>query len=196
MARTARTLAPGLVANVILPRQRVGSRAGHDDFHHAFVIVFVMPGRAQLLDRLVKLHADAAAHADHHRLAFHRGVTRFPMLHQIFGHERDAFVRPDHCFQLRPLPPQTFLGGFLRVFRHFFKVRVNLRTLLRFQINLRQPRLVISRHGRLVFLRLQDVVNVNDHGARQRERIKDVLDSGAPSFNLLQPWNSHLPTNR
>ena len=32
----------------------------------------------------------------------------------------------------------------------------------------RTPR-VMDRHGGLVFLRLQDVVNLNDHGARQRE---------------------------
>jgi hypothetical protein len=83
--------------------------------------------------------------------------------------ERDAFVRADHRLQLCPLPAQAFLDGFLRVFRHFFKVRVNLRPFLRLQINLRQPRLVINRHGGLVLLRLQDVVNVNDHGARQRE---------------------------
>src|SRR5204863_382974 len=75
----------------------------------------------------------------------------------------------DHRFPLRPLPAQTFLRGFLRVFRHFVKVRVNLRAFLRLQINLRQPRLVINWHGGLVFLRLQDVVNINDHGARQRE---------------------------
>ena len=42
----------------------------------------------------------------------------------------------------------------------------NLRAFLRLQIYLRQPRLAIDRHGSLVFLRLQDVVNVNDHGAR------------------------------
>src|ERR1039458_9983080 len=45
--------------------------------------------------------------------------------------------------------------------RTFLKVRVNLRAFLRLQINLRQPRLVINRHGGLVFLRLQDVINVN-----------------------------------
>ena len=53
--------------------------------------------------------------------------------------------------------------------RTFLKVRVNLRAFLRLQINLRQPRLVINRHGGLVFLGLQDVVNVNvvaEHGLR------------------------------
>jgi hypothetical protein len=53
--------------------------------------------------------------------------------------------------------------------RTFLEVRVNLRAFLRLQINLRQPRLVIDRHGGLVLLRLQDVVNVNviaEHGLR------------------------------
>ncbi|HEY5044066.1 MAG TPA: N-6 DNA methylase, partial [Verrucomicrobiae bacterium] len=37
------------------------------------------------------------------------------MLHQIFGHERDAFVRPDHRFQLRPLPPFCLDKNLLRL---------------------------------------------------------------------------------
>src|ERR1035438_8079100 len=51
----------------------------------------------------------------------------------------------------------------------FLKVWVNLRALFRLQINLRQPRLVINRHGGLVFPGLQNVVNVNviaEHGLR------------------------------
>jgi hypothetical protein len=73
-----RQLLPALLAaNMFLLFQMVGSRAGHDDLHYAFVIV-VMPVRAKFLNRLVKLYANAAAHANYHRVAFHRRVTRIP----------------------------------------------------------------------------------------------------------------------
>jgi len=48
--------------------------------------------------------------------------------HQILGHERDAFVRPDHRFQVRPHPGQTFVDSSASsdasAARTFFKVRV------------------------------------------------------------------------
>ena len=44
----------------------------HDDLERALLVVVVKPGRAQSDDLVVKIHADAPAHADHHRLAVHR----------------------------------------------------------------------------------------------------------------------------
>lgn len=66
--------------------------------------------------------------------------------------------------------------------RTFLKVRVNLRAFLQLQINLRQPRLVIDRHGGLVFLRLQDVVKLGraflyENGSKRNDRLDFVAQS-------------------
>ena len=111
------------------------------------------------------------------------------MPHQILSYERNALFRSDHCFNLRPFPPQAVLRSFLGVFPHFFEIRINLRTFLRLQFNLRQARLVINRHGGLVFLRLQDVVNVNviaEHGLR-------VLVAGEADERRLGQRIAHVP---
>jgi hypothetical protein len=81
-------LASRLVANVRLPRERIGSRTRHHNFHHALIVLFVMPVGLQLTNCLVKFVTNAAAHANNHRLAVHDFQTRAPMLYQIIGDNR------------------------------------------------------------------------------------------------------------
>ena len=92
-------LAAGLVPDVLLPVERVIGRAGHDDLHRAFVVVRMVPVGTKLLDLLVKFDADAAAHADDHRLAVHRVQPVLEVLHQVFGDQLRA------AFRCRPAPP-------------------------------------------------------------------------------------------
>jgi hypothetical protein len=96
-------------------------------------ILLLVEARAQFLDRLVKLYADAASHADHHRLAEYRGVNctlsassgEIPSPRWGEGGRRPDEVRRTNsldCARVRcripaPLSPQAFLRGFLRVFR-------------------------------------------------------------------------------
>ncbi len=80
-------LAPRLVADVRLPVQRVGRRAGHHHLERALLVVVAVPRRAQRHDRPVQLDADAAAHADDHRLAVHRREPVLEVLHQVLGDE-------------------------------------------------------------------------------------------------------------
>ena len=62
-------LTPGLVADVRLPFQRVGCRAGHYDLDGTLHVVLAMPVGAQAYQFAVEVNADAPAHADYHRLA-------------------------------------------------------------------------------------------------------------------------------
>jgi hypothetical protein len=56
-------LAPGLVADVLLPLQRIGGRAGHHHLHPPLLVVLVAPVRPQGGDLAVQIDADAPAHA-------------------------------------------------------------------------------------------------------------------------------------
>ena len=60
------------LADVRLPSGRIGGRAGHHHLDRAGLVVVAVPFRAQLHDGVVERHADAAAHADDHRLAVER----------------------------------------------------------------------------------------------------------------------------
>ncbi|WP_299507503.1 hypothetical protein [Cypionkella sp.] len=50
-----------------------------NDFHQPGTVVVRMPIRAQCYDLVVVVHADAAAHTDHHGLAIHRLHARLEM---------------------------------------------------------------------------------------------------------------------
>ena len=96
-------LPPCLVADVRLPVERVGCRAGHDDLDGPLVIVVAVPIRPQRHDGVVEVHADAPAHADHHRLAVHRGQALLEVLHQVYGDQsatrRSAPTNASNCAQ-------------------------------------------------------------------------------------------------
>ncbi len=62
-------LAALLVADVRLPVGRIGFTAGHDDLDPAVGVVPLMPLGTQASQFPVEVDADAAAHADDHRLA-------------------------------------------------------------------------------------------------------------------------------
>lgn len=83
---------PLLVADVLLPLGAVLGAAGHHDFER-----LRLPFRSQLDERVIEVNADAAAHANDHRLAFHRLQSLLEMCHQIRGDERDALQIADSC---------------------------------------------------------------------------------------------------
>ena len=62
-------LAPRFVPDVRLPLQEVGCRAGHHDLYASLIVVGAVPIGTQAYELLVKVDADAPAHADDHRLA-------------------------------------------------------------------------------------------------------------------------------
>jgi len=72
----------GLIADVPLPLGAANGAAGHHHFQRLRV-----PLGPQLDQRVEEIHADAAAHADDHRLAVHRLDPLFEMQHQIGGEE-------------------------------------------------------------------------------------------------------------
>jgi len=75
-------VALGLIADVPLPLGAANGAAGHHHFQRLRV-----PLGPQLDQRVEEIHADAAAHADDHRLAVHRLDPLFEMQHQIGGEE-------------------------------------------------------------------------------------------------------------
>lgn len=165
-----------------LPLGAVIGAAGHDDLHHrrtnfrvrspitelgSSVYVFVLvvlragPVRAQLDDRFVKVHADAAAHADHHRLAVHGFCAFLKMRHQIGGHEGEAFRIAHQRLQRGPLGFELFLLRQFLAFGDLLKLRVQLRQRAGVQAQLGDAALVIDRHRGLVGDGALDVVDAD-----------------------------------
>ena len=62
-----------LVADVVLPFERIRGGTGHDDLHRSLLVIVAVPIGSQRRDLAVERHGDASAHAHHHRLAVHRG---------------------------------------------------------------------------------------------------------------------------
>ncbi len=79
-------LAARLVADVRLPVERVGGRAGHHDLdaRPASSSSSCQSGRSATM-LAVQLHADAAAHADDHRLAVHGLEPLLEVLDEVAG---------------------------------------------------------------------------------------------------------------
>ena len=98
-----------LVADVALPVLGVGRRAGHDDLHDARRIIVAVPVWTDGRDGFIEFDADAAAHADDHRLAVHRLQADFEVPHQVFGDQLETLLRADQCLELRPLGLQLLL---------------------------------------------------------------------------------------
>ncbi len=144
--------------------QRRAALLGDHDLH-----CLRFPLGPQLVERVVEVHADAAAHADDHRLAVHRVHALLEMRHQIGGHQRDAFRIAHQGLQRGPLRLELLLLRQLLAFGDFLKLRVELRQLGGVQAELGNPALVIDRHRGLVGDGALDFVDGDDHGARQRE---------------------------
>lgn len=65
-------LAPGLVANVVLPVDRVRGRPGHHDLERAVVVARPDPLGPECGDLAIQVDRDPPAHRDDHGLAIHR----------------------------------------------------------------------------------------------------------------------------
>ena len=61
-----------VIPDVVLPRERVGGRAGHHHLHRARVVAVTVPVGTQRADRFVHVDANPPRHADDHGLAFDR----------------------------------------------------------------------------------------------------------------------------
>ncbi len=163
-------LPPGLVADVRLPVERVGRGAGHHDLDRPLAVVVAMPIRPQRDDGVVQVHADAPAHADDHRLAFHRLEPPLEMRHQVGGHQRHAALRAHQRLQLRPAALQLLHLLDLLAFGCLLEVPVHLGAFGLVEQQLRQAVLVVDGHRRAVDHRLPDVVDA-DVVAEDRPRI-------------------------
>jgi len=110
-----------------LPLQGIGRGAGHDDLDRTGVVALPCPLRPQRHDLAVQLHANPAAHADHHGLAVHDFEPLLEMVDQVGGDEPQPLLRTDNGSQLRPLRLEAFLSFDLLTFGDFLEVGVDLR---------------------------------------------------------------------
>ena len=154
-------LAPRLVADVLLPVERVRRRAGHHHLERALLIVVAVPRRAQRDQLAVQLDRDAAAHHHHHRLAVHRGEPVLEVLHQVARDQLDAVLRTDHRLKLRPPALELLLALDLLALGRFLEFRVDLRPFGFLQLQLRQAALVVDRHRRAVVHGALDVIDAD-----------------------------------
>ena len=168
-----RQVAPGVfAADVFLPIRAVLRAAGHHDLQRIF-----RPLGPQLDKSIEKIHADAAAHADDHRLAVHRLHALLEMRHQVGGHQRDAFRIAHQCLQRGPFGLELFLLRQLLAFGDFLELRIQLRQLGGVQAEFGNPALVVDRHRGLVGDGALDVVDA-DVIAEDRPHVRIRLFDG------------------
>ena len=150
-----------LVADVRLPARRIRRAAGHHDLDPALTVVLVTPAGAQASQLPVEVDADAAAHADDHRLAVQRLEAPVEVRDDVLGNEPEPRSGADDRFELRPLRLQLLLAVHFLAFRRFLEVGVDLRPLGLVQRELCQPALVEDRHGRAILDGALDVVDAD-----------------------------------
>lgn len=139
----------------------VAGTAGHYDLERALLRVRVVPVRAQLHDRVVKMHADLAAHGHHHRLAILRLVAQLEVRHQVRRQAGDPRLGADQFFQRGPFRLQPGLDTLFLVLSELVDLVVDLGEHRLVQLQLGQPALVVDGHRRAIFLRLLHVVDVD-----------------------------------
>jgi len=154
-------ITPRLVADVLLPRNRVGRRAGHHDLDAPGGVVAAVPIGAQLDDLVVERHADAPAHAHHHRLAMERRHPVLEVLHQVGGHPREPLVAADQGFHRAPLLLGAFGVGLVLVLQQGLDLGIDARPLGINQLDARKARFVVNRHRGAILHRAADVVDVD-----------------------------------
>ena len=151
-----------LAADVGLPVGAVVGAAGH---HHLEDVL--RPLGPQLDQGVVEVDADAAAHADDHRLAVHRLEAFFKVRHQVGGHERDALGITHQRFEGSPLCFQLFLGGLLLAFGDLLKLLIEPGQLSGIEGEFGDAALVVDRHGGLIGHGALNVVDgdvLTEHG--------------------------------
>src|SRR5690606_11506027 len=156
-----------LVADVLLPLERVRRRPGHHDLDRARLVV-ALPLGPQLQDLVVELDAYPPAHAHDHGLAFHRLEALLEVLDDVARHDLQPLLRSHDRLELRPLALELLLALDLLALGDLLELGVDARALGLVQFELRQPALVVDGDRSAVLDRALDVVDadvVAEHGA-------------------------------
>ena len=120
-----------------------------------------------------EVHANAAAHADDHRLAVHRFQSPLEVLDQVFRDQANPFLAADECFQRGPLGLELLLAILFFPCGDFLELGIDLGQLGFVQAQLGDPAFVVDRDRRLVDDRLLDVVD------------RDVLAEDGPRVGVV-----------
>ena len=117
------------------------------------------------------------------------------MFHEIIRHKADPFLSPDHRLQRSPFRFEPLFVVDFFAFGSLLKIRVDLRTLFRLQLQFGQAALVINWHRRFVF---HGALNVVDRNVvtKNRSRIRVAFFDWRPSeANEGSVWKSiaHVP---
>ncbi len=181
-----------LVADVGLPLERVGSRAGHHHLDHILVVVLMVPPGSQADDLVVEVSADAPAHAHHHGLSVHSLEPLLEVIHDILRHETQPALKPHDGLQLLPLGLEPLLALDLFPLDDLLELLVDPGFELLRQVKLRQPGLVVDGDGSSVLHSPLDVVDgdvvakhrlgfaVFEFQGRARERNEGGIEQGVP----------------
>ena len=132
------------------------------------------PGGPQLYDGVVEFDADAAAHADDHRLAVHGVEPSLPVIHDVLGDEADALLAADHRFQPRPLALEFLLRGRLFLLGHILEFGIDLWPFLVLQFDFREAAFVEDADGCVVL----EEVEFNYFSSRVVSNRSVVFDDG------------------
>ena len=114
-----------LVADVKLPVGRIRCRARHHHLENSPVVLLVMPIGAQAHQLPIEVDADAAAHADHHRLAVHGFQALLEVGNDVLSNQLQPLLRPHQGFQLGPFGLQSLLALYLLALGGFLELRVD-----------------------------------------------------------------------
>ncbi len=174
-----------LVADVRLPQRAVVGAAGHDHLDHAgllllglrVVVLGAGPVGAERDELVVEVDADAAAHADDHRLAVHRLEAPFIVGDEVGGDELDALGVADEGLERGPLRFELLAAGVLLALGDLLELGVELRQLGGVEGQLGDAALVVDRHRGLVGDGPLDVVDA-DVVAEDRPRVRVLVVDG------------------
>ena len=141
------SLSTCLVSDMGLPVRWVRRCAGHHNLDLAARVIVVVPFGPQPYQFPVEVDADAAAHADDHRLAVHRLKALLVVSDDVLGDLPDTILGPDNCFQLSPLRLEPLLALDFLALGGLFKVLVDMwaRDFIKRQFG--KPALIEDSHG-------------------------------------------------
>ena len=131
------------------------------------IVSLTVPTGTQSDQFAVEVDADAAAHADDHRLAVQRLKPLLEVVHDILGDLLDPIFRADHRLQLRPLRLELLLTLHLFALGGFLEIGVDLRLFVLVQGQLRQAAFVVDGHRGPVLNGALDIVDADviaEHG--------------------------------
>ena len=121
------------------------------------------------------------------------------MFHNVAGDERDALLRADDRFELRPLRLQPLAAAGLFAFGHFLEADIDLRSLVLVEGQLGKAALVVDRDSRLVLERELDDARAawrprmsHAEGTKSGLRRSSPLPRVATSLDTLQALSSAI----